>query len=296
MASSSAERVSGRSRLLVCAAALLFSTGGAAIKSTTLTGWQVASFRSGVAAIAVLALLPEARRIASRATWLVAVGYAGTLTCFVLANKLTTSANSIFLQSTAPLYLVLLAPWLLDERPRRRDLLFLVALAIGLSLFFAGTEPPRVTAPDPFRGNLVAVVSGVFWAFTVAGLRWIGKREGTGGGSAAAAVAVGNLLAFAAALPFALPVTSFTGKDVVGILYLGIFQIGLAYVFLTRGLREVPALEASLLLALEPVLNPVWAWAVHGEVPSVFAAAGALVILAATVTHSLAAARGRSSS
>src|SRR6185295_9128401 len=104
---------------MVLAAALLFSTGGAAIKATSLSGWQVASFRSGIAAIALLLALPAARRRWSPRVWLVGAAYAGTMTCFVISNKLTTSAAAIFLQSTAPLWILLLAPWLLGEKLRR---------------------------------------------------------------------------------------------------------------------------------------------------------------------------------
>lgn len=286
------EPAASRARLAVCAAAALFSTGGAAIKYAQLTGWQVASFRSGVAALAVLLFLPEARRGWTRATAIVAVGYAATLTLFVLSNKLTTSANAIYLQSTAPLYIVAIAPWLLHERPHRRDLAFMVALAGGLGLFFLGEEPARATAPDPVRGNLLAIASGVAWAFTVTGLRWMGKAEGERPGAAAGAVALGNVLAFAVGLPFALPVERVGAGDALSIAYLGVFQIGLAYVCLTRGLRRVTALEASLLLTIEPVLNPVWAWIVHGEVPSSYAFAGGALILVATVAHSIAASGG----
>ncbi|MGH7585251.1 MAG: DMT family transporter, partial [Gemmatimonadales bacterium] len=102
-----------RSRLELLGAAAIFSTGGAAIKATTLTSWQVASFRSGIAAIAVLALVAASRRGWSWRTLVVGTTYAVTLTLFVVANKLTTSANAIFLQATAPLYLLLLGPWLL---------------------------------------------------------------------------------------------------------------------------------------------------------------------------------------
>lgn len=286
------EAATSRARLAVCAAAALFSTGGAAIKYAHLTGWQVASFRSGVAALAVLLFLPESRRRWNRATAIVAVGYATTLILFVLSNKLTTSANAIYLQSTAPLYLVAIGPWLLHERAQRRDLFFMVALAVGLGLFFLGEEPTRATAPDPMRGNVLAIASGVAWAFTVAGLRWVGKREGASPGAASGAVALGNLVAFAVALPFALPVDHVGTGDALSILYLGVFQIGLAYACLTRGLARVPALEASLLLTIEPVLNPVWAWLVHGEVPSSFAFAGGGVILVATVVHSVAVSGG----
>lgn len=274
-----------RARLQVLAAALLFSTGGAAIKAVELSSWQVASFRSGIAGLAVLLFLPGARR---RPSWGIAgVGlvYALTMIAFVTANKLTTSANAIFLQDTAPLYLLLLGPWLLDEPVRRRDLLFMAALAAGMALFFVGSEPPRATAPNPVAGNLVSVASGIAWALTVLGLRWIGRRAGSleGRDEGAQAVLAGNVIAFLACVPFALPVAGLRAVDAALLLYLGVFQIGLAYVFLTRGMREVGALEAALLLLLEPVLNPVWTWLVHGERPGGLALAGGAVILAATV-------------
>lgn len=278
----------GGARLAVCLAAALFSTGGAAIKLTTLTGWQVASFRSGVAALALLVFLKEARRGWSRATAVVGLGYAATLTLFVLANKLTTSANAIFLQATAPLYLVLLGPWLLREPLRRKDLGFMAVLLAGLALFVVGTEPPRVTAPDPVKGNLLAIGSGLAWALTVVGLRWLGTRKDEGSGSGVAAVAVGNLIAFAAGLPFALPVATGNATDVASIAYLGVFQIAIAYVALTRGLRHLPAFEAAPLLTIELVLNPIWAFLLHGEIPSLPAIAGGVVILVATLGHQAA--------
>jgi DME family drug/metabolite transporter len=196
-----------RSRALLFAAAALFSTGGAAIKATTLTGWQVASFRSGVAGLAVLLLLPAARewRRWNFPALLVGSAYAATMILFVQSNKLTTSANSIFLQSTAPIYLVLLGPWLLGERNRARDFFFMAAMGVGLALFFVGTEQPASTAPRPFEGNLLALLSGISWALTVMGMRWM-AREGTVEGSVGAAVVAGNVITFLFCLPWALPV------------------------------------------------------------------------------------------
>jgi drug/metabolite transporter (DMT)-like permease len=270
-------------RLQLAAAAVLFSTGGAAIKAAGFGAWQVTSFRSGVAALAILAMAPEARRGWSRRAVLVGVAYAACLTLFVLANRLTTSANTIFLQSTAPLYLAILGPWLLKEPTRRQDLGFMGAIGAGLALVFVGVEPPVVTAPDPVRGNLMAVGSGVFWALTVCGLRWMGAASGEHG-SAAAAVASGNLIAFLVALPLALPVGGHSPADWAIVTYLGVFQIALAYVFVTRALAVIPALEASLILLIEPVLNPVWAWVVQGERPGPWALLGGAVILGATTT------------
>ena len=272
-----------RNRLLLAAAALLFSTGGAAIKAATLTAWQVASFRSGAAAVFLLIALPQARR---GWTWRMAppaAAYAATLVLFVLANRLTTSANAIFLQSTAPLYLLLLGPWLLRERVRRGDLICILAVAAGMVLIFSSTESAAATAPDPRRGNLIAAVAGLSWAFTITGLRWLGR---TGEENAAmATVAAGNVIGFLVALPMALPVSAASTASIGVILYLGVVQIGLAYVCVTRAIRHVPAFEATTVLLLEPAMNPVWTWLAQGERPGTTALAGGGIILAATLAN-----------
>src|ERR1017187_2734857 len=153
-----------RNPLPLFAAAFLFTTGGAAIKSATLTGWQVASFRSGVAAVVLFLALPEALRGWSWRIVPVAVAYAATLITFVLASRLTTAADAIFLQSTAPLYLLLLGPLLLREPIRGSDVWYIAAVGVGMTVFFLGTESALATAPDPQRGNLVAAVSGLLHA------------------------------------------------------------------------------------------------------------------------------------
>jgi drug/metabolite transporter (DMT)-like permease len=268
-------------RLLVIAAAALFSTGGAAIKAASLSGWQIASFRSGIAALFLLAVIPESRR---RWRWRmvpVAASYAATLVCFVLANRLTTAANAIFLQSAAPLYVLLLGPLLLHEPIGRRDVGFVAAVACGIGCFFIGSTHSSATAPDPRHGNLLAVASGVAYAFTLTGLRWLSRKDT--GGSAIATVALGNLMACAAALPLALPATAMSGKDAAVLLYLGTIQIGVAYWCLTRGLRHVPALQATTLLTAEPALNPVWTWLVHAETPGAWALAGGALIVSSTL-------------
>jgi DME family drug/metabolite transporter len=272
------------SRLWLIAAAVLFSTGGAAIKAASLTSWQVASFRSGLAALALFLLLPGARRGWSRRTPVVGLAYAVMLILFVLATRTTTAANAIFLQSTSPLYLILLGPLLLKEPIRRGDVLLILVLGLGIALFFIGAEQPLATAPNPFLGNLLATASGVGWALTMAGLRWI-AREAKDGAGAMTTVAAGNAIAFLIALPMALPVGPVSAKDAAVVIYLGVFQIGLAYVCLTRGLRRVPAFEASTIVLLETALNPFWAWLVHGETPGRLALAGGAIIVAATIVN-----------
>jgi drug/metabolite transporter (DMT)-like permease len=278
-------------RLEVLAAAFLFSTGGAAIKACALTSWQIVSARAGIAAVAMLLLLPAARRGWSLRLLPVAAAFAATTVLFVLCNKLTTAANTIFLQATAPLYIVLLGPWLLRERIRRGDLAYMAVLATGMALFFVGEQPVAETAPHPLLGNLLAASAGLCWAFTIVGLRWLGSRAEDGGDSSVAAVVAGNFLACLVALPFALPVLSSRQTDWLLVVFLGVFQIGLAYVFLTRGVRRVGALEASLLLLLEPMLNPLWALLVHGERPGSWAAAGGAIIIIATAVNTVAKGR-----
>lgn len=276
-------------RLQIALAALLFSTGGAAIKATQFGGWQVASFRSGVAAITLLLVLPGARRGMTWRAAVVAVAYAATLVSFVLANKLTTSANAIYLQSTAPLYLLLLGPVLLHEKITRRDIPVLLAVIGGLILVFLGTDEPSSTATDPARGNMIALGSGLSYALMLCGLRWLG-RDGDARGEGIAAVVLGNAFACLVGLPMALPLGSARPVDWAVILYLGVFQIGLAYVLVTRGIRKVRAIEVSLLLLVETALNPVWSWLVLGERASALAVAGGVLIVGATVLQSLRAA------
>ncbi|MEP0844385.1 MAG: DMT family transporter, partial [Phycisphaerae bacterium] len=246
--------------------------------------WQVAGFRSALAAAALLVALPAARRGWSRRGLLVAGGYSAMLILFVSANKLTTAMNTIFLQDTGPFYVLALSPALLGERIHKRDLVVMGLILAGLSLFFISSESPQATAPRPLLGNVLAALSGLGWAMTLIGLRWLGKSSRTADVSLSA-VAMGNLLTAAVCLPMALPVApaDHTLRNWLLMAFLGVFQIGLAYVFLAGGLARVPAFTASILLLLEPVFSPVWTFLLHREVPNAWAAAGGALILGATV-------------
>ena len=285
-------------RLELLAAAALFSTGGAAIKAVHFAGWPVACLRSSIAAAALLLAVPQVRRRPSWRMLGVAASYAMTMILFVQANKLTTAASTIYLQATAPLFVLLFSPWLLGERVRRGDLLSMAAIALGLVLLVTGLEPASATAPQPWRGNLLAALSGLTWAATIMGLRALGRARAGGGGDgpdqgavplggeAVVAAFWGNVLAAAAALPFSLPLPPSVAADWLILAFLGVFQIAFAYVLLSRGIGRVPALEASLLLMLEPVLNPLWAWLVHGERVGPRVLGGGAMILAATLLNS----------
>jgi DME family drug/metabolite transporter len=267
-------------RLQAIAAALLFSTGGAGIKVAAFSSAQVAGLRSGIAALVLFAWLR--RRVVF--TWQIAAVsavYACTLTLFVYATKLTTAANAIFLQATAPLYIIVLAPLLLGERFRARDVVYVAALAVGMVLCFAGQPSAVATAPAPDTGNVLAALCGLSWALTLLGLRSV-ERDHASEGLGMSVVVIGNALASAASLPFAWPLPDAPFAEWATVAYLGVVQIGLAYVCLTRAMRYLPALDASLLLLLEPVLNPLWTWLIRDEYPGTPVLTGGALIIAAT--------------
>lgn len=266
--------------LALLAAAVLFSTGGVAIKGIALDGPAVVCLRSAIAAVTLALVLPGARRGWSARTAFAALPYAATLVLFGLSTKLTTAANAIFLQSTAPLWVAALAPWLLRERLRPRDLVFLGVMLLGLLAIVADPSQPPASAPDPRRGDLLAAASGLTWALTLIGLRWTGA-----GTMPAPALVAGNALAAAAALPGALPLAVPPPATAALLLYLGVVQVGLAYVCLGWALQRLPAFEVSLLLLLEPALNPLWVWLVLGERPGTLALAGGAILVAATAAH-----------
>ena len=262
-------------RLLVLLAALLWSTGGAAIKRCGLDAWQLAGGRSLVAGLLLLSLVPASRRRPTRRSLAVALAYVGTVVLFVAANKLTTSANAIFIQDTAPLWVLLLSPALLGERPGRGELWSVPLFALGLGLFFLDR-----LSPGQVTGNLVALASGVAFALSIMGLRQAGP-EGP------AILVQGNLLAAALTAPLWLAGPTPTPLDLGLVAYLGVFQLGLAYLCFTIGLRGTPAVEASLLVLLEPVLNPVWTYLFAGERPGPWAMAGGALVLVATLWRTL---------
>lgn len=269
----------GRFRWYLLAGAALFSTGGAAVKACSLPAWQVSLWRSGVAAVVLLLVLPASRRGWTWRSCLVGLAYAATVTLFVLSNKQTTAASATFLQSTAPLYLPLLGPLLLRERARAIDLWAGLIMALGLACVLLAHQPASSSAPAPGPGNILAAGAGLSWALTILGLRWTGR---IGQGSPVAPIVVGNLIAVTVCLPFALPLGAIAPADIAVLLYLGAFQIGLAYVLVGRGLTKIPAMEASLLLLVEPALSPLWAWWIHDEVPAQAVLLGGGLILATT--------------
>ncbi|HYH87343.1 MAG TPA: DMT family transporter [Pyrinomonadaceae bacterium] len=271
--------------LFILAAALLWSTGSLFIKATPLSAFEL-SFGRSLFAAATVALLTRREGFRVNAVTLVSsVLYAALLLLFVVANKLTTAANAIFLQYTAPVYVLLLEPWMYKERLHTRDLLVVGACLAGMSLFFVGQLRPQDVA-----GNLTALASGLCFALFLLLLR----HPRAGRVNRASSVIYGNLLICVLTAPaFAQVAGSLTTKDVLIVTYLGVFQIGLAYTFFTLGIaRGVRSLDAGIVGYIEPMLNPVWVFLFLGERPSRWAVVGGCIIIAAVMAHTVALARG----
>ncbi len=264
--------------LLVAAAALLWSTGGLGIKAVAEPALKVTFYRSLFAAIALMLFLPRkawaTRRWSSTPAFIAAiVSYAACLTTFVVATKWTTAANAIFLQYAGAIWVLLFSPLVVHEPLRARDAVAIGAALAGMALFFVGRFETRGMA-----GNAMALLSSVFFAALILLLR----REHD---ASQATVTWGNVLTALAVLPF----IDFALSPIeLGILvFLGAFQIALAYFLFTRGLTFITATQASLTGMLEPICNPIWVLLVVGERPSPFAIAGAAVVLTAIAWQSL---------
>ena len=262
-------------RLLLTAA--LFASGGTLLKLCAFPPLERAGIRAAIAALTIFALLPAARRWPTGRMLLLAPAYFGATVLFVVANSLTTAANAIFLQSAAPLWIVLFGPWLLHERPTRRDFVTLLGVGAGMALFFVAPTEVQATAPNPRLGDWFAVASGVSYALLLLGLRKLSKGDDQ---AQCAAIAWGNALTFPA------PIAG-SAQDWLVIVVLGVFQVGLAYTILVRTIQHVPAMRASLVMMVEPVLNSLLAWLVHGERPHALAFCGGALILGTVLATSL---------
>src|ERR1041385_4488311 len=266
--------------LLVVAAAVLWSTGGLFIKWTSLSGLELSFGRSLLAAITVAIFTRHEGFGLNRVTAITSVLYAALLVLFVLATKQTTAANAIFLQYTAPVYLLILEPLFYKEKFRSRDLIVVIACIAGMSLFFVGK-----LRPQDVTGNILALSSGLCFACYFLLLRHSKSRSV----NRASSVIYGNLLVVLVAAPAGVKAVSHMNThDAFSVIYLGVVQIGLAYTLFTAAMaRGVRSLDAGIVGYIEPVLNPIWVFLVLGERPSQWAIAGGAIILSAVVVHML---------
>jgi drug/metabolite transporter (DMT)-like permease len=273
--------------LFILLAVLLWSTGGVFIKLTSLDAFSVNAGRSLFAALTVVVFTYRKGLKLDLFTFLTSLLYAGTLSCFVYANKNTTAANAIFLQYTAPIYILILAPFILKEKFRASDLLTVIICLAGMSLFFLEPQNSENTlASNVFLGNISALASGIFFGLYFIFLRHPRSLQK----NPALSVFYGNIIIVFLMLPLVLnnPPQQLNSNDILAILFLGIFQIGIAYVLFTNGISKgVRSLDASIIGFIEPLLNPIWVFLIVGERPSGWAILGGIIILGAVVFHTL---------
>ncbi len=261
---------------LVSGAALLWSSSGLFVKILPQNAAQIVFVRSLAAALTILLVLRLSRRRVhfrrDPATLAAALAYAGLLAFFVAGTKLTTAANVIFLQFTAPIYLVFLEPWVFRRRLAPRDVCAVGLCLAGISCFFVG----RLEA-GRLEGNLLGLGSGLCLALFTLLMKW--KREKDPATDPIGAVVLGNFLVALLFAPFALPGLRATPLQAAGLLYLGVFQIGIAYILFNAGIGRLTATAALVVATLEAVLNPVWVFLGIGERPSAWALLGGAVVL-----------------
>ncbi len=255
--------------MLLCAG--LWSIAGIFMKLLPWNGFAVAGMRSLIAGItiAVYMLIKGYRFVFNRQTLVAGVLAGCVYTCFACANKLTTAANAIVLQFTAPVFIVLFSALLFKTRVRRSDLLVVLLTLAGIALFFFDQLKPGYVL-----GNFVAIAAGMFMAGMYMAIGGLESQERF------SAVVIGQGVTFLIGLPFILSTRPLLNLTTLScILILGVFQLGISYILYVKAARYCPPLACSLLGAVEPLLNPVWVLLFDGERPGLFALIGAVIVV-----------------
>jgi drug/metabolite transporter (DMT)-like permease len=267
--------------LIIVLVAILWSSGGVLIKLVSWNPLALAGMRSLISAVCLLLAARGKRFNFSPVALAGALAYAATLISFVAATKLTTAANAILLQYTAPIYVALLGGWFLREHINWKDWLAIVTVLAGMLFFFL--DKISLTG---LSGNLLGISSGLFFAWLVLLLR---KQKD---GNPLQSIIMGNILVFLIGLPFCRGL-QFSKGNIAGILTLGIFQIAVPYLLYSIAIRHVRAFDAVLVMTLEPVLNPIWVWLVVAEVPGPWSIVGGLIVISAIILHGFFSNRSR---
>lgn len=264
--------------LAVVLTALLWSSGGLLIKLVSLNAMQLSFFRCLIAAIVFALIFRKKVLIVNKLAILNAVFYATVLTLFVIATKTTTAANAIFLQSTAPIYVLIFEPIINKTRWEPINIITIAVCFLGMILFFMGE-----LSPGHLEGNIVALLAGVAFAAFFLGMRKNDKQYQQ------SAIFYGNILVAAICIPFIIDLEYLSFNDLWMVSFLGVFQIAAAYAIFTYGIKRILAVEASIISMLEPVLNPVWVYLGYGEVPTTYAIIGGVIIITAISVRTLVA-------
>ena len=265
-----------KSVIFLIVTGLLWSMGGLLIKNVDSNPLAISGMRSIIAAVVILIALGKPKFTWSFAQIASAVAYTATVILFVSANKMTTAANAILLQSTAPIYVALLSAWVLKEKAMLLDWITIVTVFGGMALFFFEKLDTRGMV-----GNVMAVASGITFALFNIFMRL--QKDG----SPMESVLLGNILAAAVGIPFLIgSLPSLSGW--VSLIILGVAQLGLSYIFYSEAIKHSTALEAILILMIEPILSPVWVFLFMGEIPGRLPMMGGAIVIGAITIRFIA--------
>ena len=274
-------RESRRGLVMIFLAAVCFSIGGLLIKMIPWQALSINTWRCGIS-VGILLLFARLTGRRLRLTPGVLAGAAAmclTVTCYALANKLTTAANTILIQYTAPVFVILFLWLFFRERPRRLDVAACVLVFFGIACFVLDG-----LSAGNLAGNLIALVSGIGYA-------WVFLLNRIPGGDPLFATILGQALCVFLGIPSAVRETAWSGRILLCAVLLGVFQLGLAYVFFTTGIRTAPPVSASLVSGIEPILNPVLVALVLGETLTGLSVLGGVIVFVTIMGYNALAAK-----
>jgi len=262
--------------------AVLWSMGGMLIKLASCNSLAVAGARSAIAALMIMAYMRKPKIKWTPAFVGGTIAYAATVILFVTATKLTTAANAILLQYTAPVFVAVLGIWILKEKTSIKDWITVLIVLSGMVLFFIDdiSKGGFAANKQAVAGNIIAILSGVAFAFLIIFMR-MQKHE-----APINSVFAGNILTAVIGLPFMIGDVP-DAKGIFALVTLGVLQLGLSYILYSVAIKHVTAIEAAIIPVIEPILNPIWVLLTIGEMPGHWAIIGGLVVLTAITFHSL---------
>ena len=263
--------------IFVLIAAVLYSIGGLCIKVIPWSGLSINSARNMIALVVIggYLILTKHKLRFNRFIGLGALCVFGTTALYSLANKLTTAANTIVLQFTAPIFVILLSMIFWKRKPKKLDILACLAVLIGVICFFIdGLEMGGML------GNCLALLSGLSYA----GVFLLNDMPDS---DPICSVFWGGVASILIGLPFLVQETAFTASALASVTILGALQVGLAYILMCKGLKTTPAVTASLITGIEPILNPIWVAVFYHETIGILALIGAVIVIGSVVAYNV---------
>lgn len=263
--------------LCVFLAAALYSIGGLCMKVIPWSGTAINGARTAIALVVIGIYLIIVKHPLHFNRWILlgAISVFSTNLLFSIANKMTTAANAIVLQFTVPIFVMLFSMLFFKRKPTKLDLGACVVVFGGIVFFFADS-----LSMGGGLGNALALLSGV----TYAGVFMMNDMPNS---DAISSVFWGDVLSAIVGIPFVLKETDFTLIPMISLLVLGVFQVAIAYILLSIGLKTTPSVTASLVSGIEPILNPILVAVFYGEEMGVFALIGAAIVIIGVVGYNV---------